>query len=64
MREKRVALLIRIPKELKEKLAELAKRDRRSVNQQIEFMLYQAVGTELSSVARKARPKATPASGA
>jgi hypothetical protein len=57
MREDRVALLIRIPKELKQKLAELAKRDRRSVNQQIEFMLYQAVGTELSSVARKAKVK-------
>jgi hypothetical protein len=57
MRENRVALLIRIPKELKEKLAEMAKRDRRSVNQQIEFMLYQAVGTELPSVARKAKVK-------
>ena len=57
MRENRVALLIRIPKELKEKLAELAKRDRRSVNQQIEFMLYQAVGPELPSMARKAKVK-------
>jgi hypothetical protein len=57
MRENRVALLIRIPKDLKEKLSELAKRDRRSVNQQIEFMLYQAVGTELPSMARKAKVK-------
>ena len=57
MRQSRVALLIRIPKELKEKLVELAKRDRRSVNQQIEFMLLQAVGTELASVTRKAKAK-------
>jgi hypothetical protein len=43
MAEARVPLLIRIPAELKVKLAALAKRERRSLNQQIEFLLSQFV---------------------
>ena len=37
------ALLIRIPPELKNRLAQLAKREHRSLNQQIEFMLLDAL---------------------
>ena len=43
MPEKRVALLIRIPSGLKMKLTELAKREHRSLNQQIEFLLERSV---------------------
>jgi hypothetical protein len=39
MSEKRLALLIRIPSSLKAKLTDLAKREHRSLNQQIEFLL-------------------------
>lgn len=39
MPERRVALLLRLRKELKERLADLAKREHRSVNQQIEYIL-------------------------
>jgi hypothetical protein len=39
MPERRVALLLRIRQALKERLADLAKREHRSLNQQIEFML-------------------------
>jgi hypothetical protein len=39
MPENRVALLIRIPSGLKAKLADLARREHRSLNQQIEFLL-------------------------
>ena len=39
MPERRVALLLRLRKELKERLADLAKREHRSLNQQIEFIL-------------------------
>jgi hypothetical protein len=39
MPERRVALLLRIRRALKEGLADLAKREHRSLNQQIEFML-------------------------
>ncbi len=43
MSEKRVAFLIRIPSGLKMKLSELAKREHRSLNQQIEFLLERAL---------------------
>ncbi len=39
MTDKRVALLIRIPATLKSKLSDIAKREHRSLNQQIEFFL-------------------------
>jgi hypothetical protein len=39
MPERRVALLLRIRQELKDRLAALAKREHRSLNQQIEFIL-------------------------
>jgi hypothetical protein len=41
MPERKVALLLRIRQELKDRLASLAKREHRSVNQQIEFILEQ-----------------------
>ena len=47
--ERKVALLLRIQQGLKDRLAELAKREHRSLNQQIEFLLDQA----LSEVAKK-----------
>ncbi len=39
----RVPLLIRIPPSLKAKLTKLARREHRSVNQQVEFLLDRAV---------------------
>jgi hypothetical protein len=39
MPEGRVALLLRIRQELKDRLAGLARREHRSLNQQIEFIL-------------------------
>jgi hypothetical protein len=41
MRERRTALLLRIRKDLKGRLSNLAKREHRSLNQQIEFILEQ-----------------------
>jgi hypothetical protein len=39
MSESRVRVLLRIPEKLKEKLTELAEREHRSLNKQIEFLL-------------------------
>jgi hypothetical protein len=39
MPERRVALLLRIRRVLKDRLADLAKREHRSLNRQIEFIL-------------------------
>ncbi len=46
MTEDQARLLIRISESLKAKLAELAKRERRSLNKQIEFLLDRAVREE------------------
>jgi hypothetical protein len=43
MPERKVALLLRIHQGLKDRLADLAKRERRSLNQQIEFLLDQSL---------------------
>jgi hypothetical protein len=43
MPERRVALLLRIRQALKDRLADLAKREHRSLNQQIEFLLEQSL---------------------
>jgi len=51
MRERRVGLLLRIPEGLKKRLADLAKRERRSVNQQIEFLLEQSLTAAVKSPA-------------
>jgi hypothetical protein len=51
MSERRVALLLRVQKELKERLTAVAKREHRSLNQQIEFLLEQA----LTAVGEKPR---------
>jgi hypothetical protein len=42
MQEPKVSLLIRIRADLKSRLVDLAKREHRSVNQQIEFLLEQS----------------------
>lgn len=47
--EERVRLLIRIPAKLKTKIAELAQRQRRSINKQIEFLLDKAIRRETGS---------------
>jgi len=39
MRESKVAVLVRMPAGLKARLVDLAKREHRSLNQQIEFLL-------------------------
>jgi hypothetical protein len=39
MPEQKVALLLRLRRELKERLTDVAKREHRSLNQQIEFIL-------------------------
>jgi hypothetical protein len=43
MNEPRVPVLIRIRADLKARIAELAKREHRSTNQQIEFLLERAL---------------------
>jgi hypothetical protein len=48
MPERRVALLLRIRQELKDRLAGLAKREHRSLNQQIEFILEQFLSEQAS----------------
>jgi hypothetical protein len=47
MPELKVALLLRIQQGLKDRLSDLAKREHRSLNQQIEFLLEQAVSDAL-----------------
>jgi hypothetical protein len=46
MSEERVRLLLRMPAGLKAKLVELAQRERRSLNRQIEFLLERSVREE------------------
>ena len=46
MPERKVALLLRIEQGLKDRLADLAKREHRSLNQQIEFLLEQGFSHE------------------
>jgi hypothetical protein len=43
MPERKVALLLRIQQALKDRLADLAKQEHRSLNQQIEFLLERAL---------------------
>jgi hypothetical protein len=47
MPERKVALLLRIQQGLKDRLADLARNEHRSLNQQIEFLLEQALSNEL-----------------
>jgi hypothetical protein len=46
--EAQVRVLIRIPARLKAKIAELAQRQRRSMNKQIEFLLDKSIREETS----------------
>jgi hypothetical protein len=48
MPERKVALLLRIQQGLKDRLADLAKNEHRSLNQQIEFLLEQALSDALN----------------
>ena len=63
MNESRARVLLRIPANLKEKLSELAEREHRSLNKQIEFLLDRCVRegktseTDESERARSARGK-------
>jgi hypothetical protein len=59
MSEQKVRLPLRIPASLKAKLTELAKREHRSVNKQIEFMLEWAIQAGIHEEARELlRPRA------
>jgi hypothetical protein len=49
MGERKVGLLLRIPEGLKRRIVELAKREHRSVNQQIEFLLERSLSKDLLS---------------
>ncbi|MHB8617570.1 MAG: Arc family DNA-binding protein [Candidatus Acidiferrales bacterium] len=55
MIEPKVRLLLRIPASLKAKLAELAVRDHRSLNREIEFLLGQSVASEKRGANRESR---------
>ena len=46
MSEERVRLLLRMPASLKAKLVELAQREHRSLNRQIEFLLERSIREE------------------
>jgi hypothetical protein len=56
MRERRVGLLLRIPESLKKRLTDVAKREHRSVNQQIEFLLEQSLAGERKTSTIEPRP--------
>lgn len=59
MSEARVRLLLRIPANLKAKLVELAQREHRSLNKQIEFLLERAIREQSQAEAGGSpRPKA------
>jgi len=49
MIESRVRVLLRIPAELKAKLNELAEREHRSLNKQIEFLLDRCIREETNA---------------
>ena len=53
--EERVSLLIRIPAKLKTKIAELAQRQRRSINKQIEFLLDRSIRQETDDAVPSAK---------
>ncbi len=59
MEHSRVALLIRIRRSLKARLVQLAEREHRSLNQQIEFLLEHALANEESNLSEPhgARPQ-------
>jgi len=53
MSEPRIRLPLRIPASLRAKLAELAEREHRSLNKQIEFLLERSIGEENARDARE-----------
>jgi hypothetical protein len=58
MNEPTVRLLLRIPASLKTKLAELAEREHRSLNRQIEFILDRALRDKtVNEASRSSRSK-------
>jgi hypothetical protein len=48
MSDSRVRVLLRIPAELKERLTELAEREHRSLNKQIEYLLERVTQEEIA----------------
>ena len=56
MRQLKVSLLIRIRADLKARLVDLAEREHRSVNQQIEFLLEQSFSNTTGNLS-DTRPK-------
>jgi hypothetical protein len=48
MSDSRVRVLLRIPAELKERLTELAEREHRSLNKQIEYLLERVIQEEIA----------------
>jgi len=57
MPERKVALLLRIQQALKDRLTDLAKHEHRSLNQQIEFLLEQAL-SDASKKPQNDQPRA------
>jgi len=55
MTEARVTLLVRVPASLKSRLAEIAKRERRSLSKQVELLLERCL--ELQSGEGTAKPR-------
>jgi hypothetical protein len=53
MNESRVRVLLRIPASLKAKLTELAEREHRSLNKQIEFMLEESIQQAIQEKTRE-----------
>ncbi len=58
MSETKVRLPLRIPVSLRDKLAELAQREHRSLNKQIEFVLDRYIGNENAGDCHLQRSKA------
>lgn len=56
MDESRVAVLIRMLPSLKKRLTELAKREHRSLNQQVEFLLERALSVDERVQAKNREP--------
>jgi hypothetical protein len=59
MSEPRERVLLRIPASLKAKLSELAERDHRSLNKEIEFLLEQAIREDANEKIRQSQHQKT-----
>jgi hypothetical protein len=59
MHESRVAVLVRMREGLKARLVDLAKREHRSLNQQVEFLLEHCLSGEIQSLSNEQQPPKT-----